>query len=352
MSRTSSVPVARRLGVAIPILVASAVAAALFLSSPVSADGPCEPPKGAVPAAPAGPAPAPAAANATPAKTFASKEEAAKALVEAAEKNDDAALNALAGSAGADVVQDGKDPQVAKDRAAFAAAAKKKMRFEEKDDEVTIVVGDEDWPFPVPLVKDGDKWSFDVEEGRTEILARRIGRNELRAIKICREFVEAQVEYASKDRDGDKVREYAQRLMSTPGTQDGLYWPTKPGEDPSPLSDELAPFKDYFSGAQGAPFGGYVWRLLTRQGPNAPGGDYGYVINGNMIGGFALIGVPAEYRNTAVMTLMVSHHGTILQKDLGADTLRVAAGIASFDPDSTWKEVPSDDLVASTTADK
>src|SRR5262245_18863266 len=178
---------------------------------------PAAPPGGAAPGAPAKPA--------VPAKEFDSKEDAAKALIEAAEKNDDAALEALAGGQASDVVQDGKDPVVAKDRAAFAAAAKNKLTYEEKDGQVTLVVGDEEWPFPIPLVKENNKWHFDAEEGRTEILARRIGRNELRAIKACREFVEAQVEYASKDRDGDKVREYAQRLISTPGNHDGLWWP-------------------------------------------------------------------------------------------------------------------------------
>jgi hypothetical protein len=290
---------------------------------------------------------APAASAAT---EFDSKEDAAKALVAAAEKNDDAALTAMAGGAAPDVVLSGTDPQVQKDRAAFAAAAKKKLTFEESGDRVTLVVGDEAWPFPIPLVKSGEKWRFDAAEGREEIRARRIGRNELRSIRACREFVAAQVRYASKDRDGDKVREYAQRLISAAGQQDGLWWAETPGGEESPLGDALAPFKDYVSNPAGAPapFMGYYWRILGAQGPNAPGGAHTYVINGNMIAGCALLGVPAVHGSTGVMSLMVSHHGTIYQKDLGPSTLATAQRITAFDPDATWTAVPAEDLAAST----
>ena len=290
-----------------------------------------------------------AAASGKEPKAFDSKEDAAKALIEAAAKNDDAALKDLAGDDEEDVVQDGKDPQVKKDRAMFAAAATKKLRYEEKDGNVTLVVGDEEWPFPIPLVQEKGKWVFDADEGRDEILARRIGQNELRAIRVCREYVEAQVEYASKDRDGDGVREYAQRLASTPGTHDGLWWPAADGEEQSPVADELAPLKAYLSvdaGAAPAPFMGYFWRVLTNQGPGAPGGAYSYVINGNMIAGFALIGVPASYRKTSITSLMVSNHGTVYQRDLGPDSLRIAAGIETFDPQG-WTPVPAPDLSAS-----
>ena len=248
-------------------------------------------------------------------------------------------------------MQSGRDPQVQKDRAAFVAAAGKKLTFEEKDGKVTLVVGTEEWPFPVPLVQSGAKWHFDAVEGREEILARRIGRNELVAIRVCRDYAAAQVEYASKDRDGDKVREYAQHLISTAGTHDGLWWPAVEGGEASPLATELAPYREYLANPSGVPvpFNGYFWRILTAQGEHAPGGAYSYVINGNMIAGFALIGVPAVYRNTGVMTLVVSNHGTIYQKDLGPTTLEAAKAITTFDPDETWSEVEPADLAASGT---
>jgi hypothetical protein len=351
MDRTSNETPSRRRPALVPALLCAAAAAVALGAGALSAraEDPRPAPGGAPARAPAG-APAAAAPAAQPApKTFASKEEAAKALIEAAEKNDDAALTALAGGGAADVVQSGRDPEVAKDRAAFAAAAKKKLTFEQRDGDVVLVVGDEEWPFPIPLVEEDGKWSFDAEEGRQEILARRIGGNELHAIKACRAFVAAQVEYASKDRDGDKVREFAMRLISTPGQKNGLYWPSAPGEDASPLADEMAPYTAYVADpARGpAPFHGYYWRILTAQGAHAPGGAHSYVINGNMIAGCALVAVPAVYRNTGVMTLIVSHHGTVYQRDLGAGTLEVARCIEAFDPDPSWTEVPAADLAAS-----
>jgi hypothetical protein len=338
-SISHGVPASRRLAyAAAPFLLGTAALGFFSLGAPA--------PAGAEEAAPP-PAAAPAAGAA---KTFASKEEAAKALVEAASKNDDAALTAMTGAQSADVVQDGRDPIVAKNRAAFAAAANKKLTFEEKDGKVTLVVGDEEWPFPIPLVQEGSAWRFDADAGREEILARRIGANELNAIKICREYVEAQVEYASKDRDGDKVREYAQRLLSTPGNKDGLWWPQTEGGEASPLQDELAPLRDFMGSAPGAaptPFAGYYWRILGWQGPHAPGGAHDYRINGNMIAGFALIGVPASYQDTAIMTVMVSHHGTIYEKDLGPNSLEAGRRILAFDPDPSWNAVSEADLAAS-----
>jgi hypothetical protein len=336
-SISHGVPASRRFAlVAAPFLLGTAALGALVLGPPASA--------GAEEPRPAG-----AAAPAAAAKTFASREEAAKALVDAAASNDDAALTALAGGGAADLVQSGRDPTVARDRAMFADAAKKKLAFEEKDGRVTLVVGDEEWPFPIPLVQSEGRWRFDAEEGRDEVLARRIGRNELGAIAICRKYVEAQVEYASKDRDGDRVREYAQRLVSTPGAQDGLWWPKTEGGDASPLHDELAPLRSFLPGSPSAsptPLMGYYWRILGWQGSNAPGGAHDYRINGNMIAGFALLGVPASYEDTGIKSVLVSHHGTIYEKDLGPRTLDVARSIVAFDPDASWTPVGDADLAA------
>jgi len=318
--------------------VAAAAATLLFgaltLLSPGAARA--EDPKPAAPAAPA-------AAAATPAKGFPSKEEAAKALIEACAKNDDDALKALFGSTSADLVQSGKDMEAEKDRAGFAKAAARKLTFEEDGGKTVLVVGDEEWPCPVPLVKDGDVWRFDAETGRKEMLARRIGENELTAIQICKDYIEAQAAYASKDRDGDKVREFAQKLLSTTGQHDGLYWGDATADDPSPFGAMLSPYKDFMDGTGAAPFKGYYWRILKQQGDKAPGGAHSYVINGNMIAGFALLGVPADYRKTGVMTFIVSNHGTVYQKDLGANTLELAKSITTFDPDETWDEGDDND---------
>jgi hypothetical protein len=189
----------------------------------------------------------------------------------------------------------------------------------------------------VPFRKTEAGWILDVSTGREEILARRIGKNELAAMKLCRAYVRLQVEYASKDRDGDDVREYAQRIRSTPGTKDGLYWKTGEDGDVSPLGPLVEPARAYFEKRVSTdPVGGYYWRVLTGQGGTAPGGCHSFVINGNMIAGFALVGFPAEYRKTGVVTLMISHHGTLLSKDLGPETADIVAAMSGFCPDATW----------------
>jgi hypothetical protein len=277
-------------------------------------------------------------------KTFASVEEASKALLDAVEKNDDAALKVLVGPGNEDLVQSGGDATVAADRKKFLEAAKQHLDFDKLDDgRVVIVVGPSEWPLPIPLVQKDGKWFFDAASARDEILARRVGANELDAIAVCRTYVTAQVDYASKDRDGDKVREYAQKLVSSDGQHDGLYWPSKEGEEASPLADTALPIEDQ---KKGEPFNGYYWKILTAQGANAPGGAYSYVINGNMIAGFALVGVPAKYRNTGVMTFIVSNHGTVYQKDLGENGMDAVKSMTTFDPDSTWKEVTDEDAGA------
>lgn len=292
----------------------------------------------------AGDAPAVAPGAAAP-KSFASPEEAAEALVAAIAKNDDAALDAIFGSGSSDVRESSTDPVVAKRRRELAIMARSATSIDKTDPEHLVVeFGSDNWPFPVPLVKSGEKWVFDLAAGREEILARQIGRNELTAIAICRGYVNMQVAYAEKDRDGDKVREYAQKILSTPGTHDGLNWDDATADDPSPLEAKLTSIKDLLEGkVQGAPFAGYTWRILDAQGANAPGGAHSYLINGNMIAGFALIGVPSQHKKTGVKTFLVSHHGDVYEKDLGEKSLDVAKAITTFDPDASWTVVAQDD---------
>jgi len=202
---------------------------------------------------------------------------------------------------------------------------------------MTIVMGRRGWPMPVPLVKGPSGWTFDTKAGLQEITDRRVGRNELAAIDFCRTFIDAQREYAGTDHDSDGVLEFAQRLQSSEGQRDGLYW--KPGDDgvASPLGPLAASADAYLQHRkEGEPFHGYYFRILKEQGAHAPGGKYGFVINGNMIAGFAMVAWPADYRRSGIMTFQCGHNGQILQKDLGSDTAKLAAAITSFNPDKTW----------------
>lgn len=296
----------------------------------------------------------PASSPERTALAFATPNEAIQALVDACDKNDDKALLALCGAGSGDLVAEGADPRVAKERKAFADAAKAKVAFLPSADDPSVVevdVGEDGWPAPFPVVKGEDgRWRLDSAAAREEMLRRRIGADELAAIDVCRDYLDAQVDYASEDRDGDGVREYAQRLRSTPGQEDGLSWPSDAaqGEAPSPFDDAVTPLHDFLAGAaQEPPFTGYCYEILTAQGAHAPGGAHSYVINGNMIAGFALVAVPAEYGRSGVMTFLLSHHGKLFQKDLGEQSLEVVKGMAEFDPDSTWTEVkPGDEVPA------
>ncbi len=275
-------------------------------------------------------------------KTFPSQEAASAALFAAFAANDDAVLRELMGAGNDDIVQDGKDPIVAARRAELAAAAKTKLAYEPRaDGRVVLVIGSRDYPFSIPLSSKDGVWRLDPTAGREELMTRRIGENELEAIGICLAYADAQVEYASKDRNGDGVKEYAQRLVSTPGTQDGLHWATVDESDVSPAGPGLTTLRDALQSAEEpqSSFDGYRWRILTAQGENAPGGAYSYVINGRTIAGFALLAVPAVHRNTGVMSFLVSNQGKVYEKDLGADTLNVAESITTFDPDPSWREV-------------
>ena len=202
------------------------------------------------------------------------------------------------------------------------------------------MVGDEEWPFPIPLVQEAKGWRFDTAAGEEEIINRRIGRNELEAIAMLQALVEAQVEYASEDHDGDQVLEYAQRIASSEGKRDGLYWKADDdaAEDLSPLGPYLNDAGDYTEGKQaGDPWYGYYFKILLRQGEHPPGGAYDYVINGNMIAGFALAAFPAEYGASGIMTFIVNHQGIIYEKDLGENTEADVKALHTYDPDDSWQ---------------
>jgi hypothetical protein len=209
-------------------------------------------------------------------------------------------------------------------------------------DKATLVIGTEEWPFPIPLVKHGGVWHFDTAAGEQEILNRRIGRNELNAMEVCRNYVQAQREYAADVVGEKKAAEYAEKIFSSPGLHDGLYWPVKEGEPQSPIGPEMAHARaeGYDSTSQDAgrePYHGYFYKILTRQGAMASGGARDYVVDGHMTGGYALIAFPAKYGDSGVMTFIVNQAGIVFQKDLGPNTATVAAAITEYNPDMTWK---------------
>ncbi len=280
-------------------------------------------------------------------KTFASPEQAVAALLAATGTKDTNALHAILGSAGADLENPDR-VQAAHELEAFTAAYKETNRLARlSDTQYVLEVGSDLWPFPIPIAKKDDKWFFDTELGKDELLTRRIGQNELFTLAIVRAYVDAQREYASKDRDGDEVLEYAQRMASSPGKTDGLYWPSESGSEVSPLGPWVADAQaeGYFSqpaasNAGPQPFHGYLFKILVRQGGRAPGGKYDYIINDNMITGFALVAWPAEYGVSGVMTFIVNQQGRVYQKDLGDRTERVVNGMRVYDPDPSWKVSP------------
>jgi hypothetical protein len=236
----------------------------------------------------------------------------------------------------------GIDPRLLPlERDAFVSAAKKSIKIErdEKQDRAIAFVGDMEWPFPAPLVKDGDMWRFDRAEGLQEVFDRRIGRDELTVVESCRGYVDAQLEYSSMDRDGDGTLEYAQKILSTPGKMDGLCWSNDQGGDLSPLGPFLA---DASAVQGGKSYAGYFFKILTRQGPAAKGGAHDYLVGNNMVLGFAMVAWPAEYGKTGIMTFIVNQLGDVYQKDLGEQTATAAQAITAFDPDPSWTLVPLD----------
>lgn len=269
--------------------------------------------------------------------SFASSEAAVEALVAAARADRTGELVRLLGPSGRKLVISG-DPVADKTgRAKFVAAYEKQHEINRTDDTTaTLIVGDEQWPLPIPIVRgSGGRWRFDAKAGAEEILARRIGRNELSAIEVCRAYVDAQREYASKDRNGNGLLEYAQKFASSKGQHDGLYWPVKPGEPESPVGPLVA--SAHAEGYKRAPYHGYYYKILNRQGKDAPGGAYSYIAKNHMIGGFALVAYPAEYRNSGIMTFLVNQDGVVYQKNLGPNTPAIARAMTTFNPDSSWK---------------
>ena len=273
-------------------------------------------------------------------QSFPSPEDAAAALAAAVKNDSKREILKVLGNGAADIVESGDDVADALTRKAFVSTYDAKHSIKaEGNKKATLILGTEDFPFPIPLVNTKTGWEFDADAGRIEILYRRIGRNELDAIQTCLAFVDAQNEYAEKDRTGDGPGVYAQRVVSSAGKKDGLYW--RDDADPSPLGElaAQASAEGYKAGEQPAPYHGYYFRILKGQGPDAPGGTLHYVVKGRMIGGFALIAYPAEYGNSGVMTFMVNHAGTVYQKDLGRRTEAIARRIDLFDPDQTWKKL-------------
>ncbi|MGJ4958719.1 DUF2950 domain-containing protein [Bradyrhizobium sp. HKCCYLRH2015] len=272
-------------------------------------------------------------------QAYPSPEQAASALATAVKSGQRRQFLKILGHDALDIIESGDEVADAEMRRRFLAAYDASHSIKvEGNKKATIILGTEDFPFPIPLVNNKDGWEFDTDKGRVEILYRRIGRNELDAIQTCLAFVDAQNEYADKDR-GDGVGVYAQRIVSSPGKKDGLFW--RDEREPSPLGElaARASAEGYALGEKKVPYHGYYFRILKGQGEEAPGGAVYYVVRGKMIGGFALIAYPAEYGNSGVMTFMVSHAGIVYQKDLGTRTEVVAERMRRFSPDQTWKKV-------------
>jgi hypothetical protein len=277
------------------------------------------------------------------ATTFATANEAVTALGIAVKAQDARALRTLFGPA-FDNLQNPDRVQATNEFEAFAAALDQTNRLvRESDARYVLEMGTNSWPFPVPIVQRDGRWLFDTAAGTEELLNRRIGRNELEVLQVMRAYVDAQREYSSRDRDDDEVLEYAQHLASSPGKTDGLFWSPDLNGEISPLGPLVADAqvggydlqaKDATS--ERAPFHGYYFKILTRQGKNAPGGKYDYIINGNMIAGFAMVAWPADYGHSGIMTFIVNQQGRVYQKDLGPKTVKQASGMKIYDPDPTW----------------
>jgi Protein of unknown function (DUF2950) len=276
-------------------------------------------------------------------ETFNSPDAAVAALVAAATTHDPNTMHAIFGPEGHQLVSPDA-VQATNEYSVFVQRLTEKTQLvTNSDSTITVELGADGWPFPIPLVQQNGRWHFDTAAGREEVLRRRIGMDELGTIDVCRAYVDAQREYASQDRMGDGVLAYAQHLRSTPGTHDGLFWPAKGGEALSPLGPLVAQARveGYHRSArmmneQLAPYHGYYFKILTRQGIHAPGGKYNYLINGRMIAGFALVAWPAEWGNTGVMTFIVNQQGKLYQKNLGSRTAKIAGGMTTYDPDQTW----------------
>lgn len=276
---------------------------------------------------------------------FSTPEQAMKALVDAVMAKDRAALAAIFGPNAQQQLLSGDQVQDNHEMDEFAAAVNKSAKLEKVSDvKFTLAIGEHNWPFPIPIVKEGSQWRFDTQAGTEEILNRRIGENELSAILTCRAYVMAQWQYfTDADEDKDSVAEYAQKFVSSPGKRDGLYWETVEGQKPSPLGSLVASAraegygkKDDSSAPKHAPYHGYYFKILTRQGAYAPGGKYNYIINGNMIAGYAVVAYPDKWGSSGVMTFVVNQQGRVYEKNLGPKTAQIASAMSEYNPDPTW----------------
>lgn len=276
-------------------------------------------------------------------KTFSSADEAVKAAIAAARSNNDKELLAIFGANAKEILFSGDAVADKERRGQFIAAYDEKNRLATKGEETILIVGKQEWPFPIPVVKKGQSWVFDTEKGKEEILNRRIGENELNTIQVMLAIVDAEREYAIKDRNRDGLLEYAQKFISDPGKKNGLYWEAKQGEPQSPFGPIMVRarsegYKKQESGGP-PPYHGYYYKILTAQGKDAPGGAYSYLVKGKMIGGFAVVAYPAQYGNSGVMTFIVNHEGKVFQKNLGPNTPSIAKSMKEYNPDKTWTEV-------------
>lgn len=276
-----------------------------------------------------------------PQKSFYSPEEAVKSLVAAVRANDIGEMRAILGPGSRELISSGDEAADRTGREKFLKAYDQMNTLEQESaDKMVLSIGANNWPMPIPIVKKGATWVFDTQKGKQEILNRRIGRNELRVIEVLHAYVDAQHEYATKDCRGSGKVEFAQRLISTEGKRDGLYWEAKEGKEESPLGPLVAQAaKEGYANPNLSPFHGYYFKILRNQGKHAAGGTYNYVVKGRMILGFALVAYPAEYGSSGVMTFIVNQDGTIYQKNLGKSTKRKAEAMKIFDPDKTWTKV-------------
>lgn len=274
-------------------------------------------------------------------KSFASPEEAAEALLNACRDNDEKALLEILGPESKPVIKSADKAEDEMVRKKFHSCSLERLTLEKSGlNRMTMLIGKRAWPFPIPIIRDAQGWHFDTAAGIEEIINRRIGRNELNAIAVCRAYVTAQRDYASKDRTGTTILEYARRFSSTPGKKDGLYWPVKPDQEMSPFGPFIAESSEYQAARRkGDPYFGYYYRILTGQGSNVPGGAFSYIINGHMLAGFALVAWPAVYGSSGITTFVVNQWGCVYEKDLGADSSSIVSRMKEYNPDSTWRLV-------------